>query len=198
MYQDSVGLKSTINSGTYRAELIVEASLIIWEELLAANVAAIDCVDDLCKKLKKNGKPFGGIPFLGIGDFRQVAPVVRGQGPSALLLASIKSSPLCRSFRIFTLYNPHRSAEDPEYTTMVDDVGEDYHHPTVSLDMLHRITNTDDAEEFLFPPDVLSDSLASIRRTLLSPINLFVDDFNAKMLDKIQEDVGKSLTTMSQ
>ena len=136
MYQDSVGLKSTINSGTYCVELIVEASLIIWEELPAANVTVIDCVDDLCKKLK-NRKPFGGIPFFGIGNFCQVAPVVQGQGPSALLLASIKSSPLWQSFQIFTLYNSHCSAEDSKYTTMVDDVGEDYHHSTVSLDMLY-------------------------------------------------------------
>jgi hypothetical protein len=115
----------------------LEASLIIWEELPAANVAAIECVDVLCKRLKESGKPFGGIPFIGIGDFRQVAPVVRGEGPTPLLLASIKSSRLWRSFRIFTLHKPHRSAEDPEYTAMVDHVGEDYEHSSISLDMIH-------------------------------------------------------------
>lgn len=42
-----------------------------------------------------NDLPFGGKLFVGLGDFRQVAPVVRGSsGPTATLNNSIRTSEL--------------------------------------------------------------------------------------------------------
>jgi len=177
--KDNIDLQSSIQAHTYRAELILEASLIIWEELAAANVAAMNCVDELCRHLKnKKHLPFGGIPFLGLGDFRQVTPVVRGEGVTPLLLASVKSSLTWPYFRIFTLHQPHRSAEDLDYTEFVDRIGEDYVDRVVSLDMLQHIQSDNAAIEFLFPSTVLSDSTTCLKCTLLSPVNAYVDDFN--------------------
>jgi len=71
-------------------------------------------------------KPFGGILFLGLGDFRQVAPVVSGAGESPSLAASMKSSQLWKKIRVFALNTSICSVDDPEYTRTVDDIGEDF------------------------------------------------------------------------
>ncbi|KAG1780457.1 hypothetical protein EV702DRAFT_949544, partial [Suillus placidus] len=60
-----------------QADLIRNASAIIWDELLMANKAAWECVNDLCCQIMNvYNKPFGGIPIIGLGNFRQVAPVI--------------------------------------------------------------------------------------------------------------------------
>jgi len=85
--------------------------------------------------------PFGGIPFLGIGDFRQVAPVVKGTGVTPARLASVKSSPLWDAFHIMKLCAPIRSAQDALYTAFVDNVGEDHEHDRVALRARHGLGN---------------------------------------------------------
>ena len=77
-----------------RAELLRAAGLIVWEELPMANKACLQAVDALLRLLCNTNKPFGGKPFVGVGDFRQVAPVVRGGGLSAVIDASIRTSNL--------------------------------------------------------------------------------------------------------
>jgi len=67
-----------------------------------------------------------GISFLGLGDFRQVAPVVSGAGESPSLAASVKSSLSSYKKWVFTLNTSFRSVDDAEYTCIVDDIGEDF------------------------------------------------------------------------
>ena len=114
-----------------RAKLIKSCGLIAWDELPAANVAWLDCVNKLCWSLEHREKPFSGIPFIGLGDFRQVVPIVKGSGSTPSRLASIKLSQIWTSFLIHTLHTPIRSAQDPHYTTSVDDIGEDHRHCSV-------------------------------------------------------------------
>ena len=77
-----------------QAKLICGARLIIWDELPMANRAAVEAVDILLRQLKDCQLPFGGILLLGIGDFRQVAPVVRGYNKAGVLDSSIRASGL--------------------------------------------------------------------------------------------------------
>ena len=58
---------------------------------------------------------FGEKVFVVIGDFRQVAPVVRGNGPSTVFDASIKSSYLWSCFHLLSLSQPIRDAIDIQY-----------------------------------------------------------------------------------
>jgi hypothetical protein len=186
--QDNVALTSSIRPFSYRAELIRAASFIAWDELPAANVAWMDCVDNLCRSLMKTDRCFGGIPFLGIGDFRQVAPVVKGTGCAPALQASVKSSSSWTSFHILKLHTPIRGARDPTYTSVVDDVGENFAEKTVLLDILESVSDTDACLTFLFPPDVLADPLASLKRAFLTPKNINVDEFNNIVLDALPGD----------
>jgi len=69
----------------------------------------------------------GGISFLGLEDFRQVAPVVSGAGNSPSLAASVKSSQSWKKkFRVSRSNSSICSVDDPEYTRIIDDIGEDF------------------------------------------------------------------------
>jgi hypothetical protein len=186
--QDNVALTSSIRPFSYRAEPIRAASFIAWDELPAANVTWMDCIDNLCRSLMKTDRPFGKIPFLGIGDFRQVAPVVKGTGCAPALQASVKSSSFWTSFHILKLHTPIRGARDPTYTSVVDDVGENFAEKTESLDILKSFSDTDACLTFLFPPDILADPLASLKRAFLTPKNVNVDEFNNIVLDTLPGD----------
>lgn len=156
-----------------------------------ANVAALECADEVCRIIKRTDKPFGGIPFIGLGDFRQVAPVVRGQGCTPALLASVKSSHLWPKFAIRSLQQPIRSAHDPQYTMFVDRIGEDFINTHTPLDILSPITSIDDAINFLYPNAVLRDPASCLKRAFLSPKNIFVDEFNQRILDILPGNVGE-------
>jgi hypothetical protein len=180
-----------------RAELIKSCGLIAWDELPAVNVAWLDCIDELCRSLKHRDKPFGGIPFIGLGDFRQVAPIVKGSGSTPSRLASIKSSRIWTSFLIHTLHTPIRSAQDLRYTTSVDDIGEDHQHRSVRLDFIPCLYNMEDCVSFLFPDPVLMDPLRALKRAFLSPKNVQVDEFNDIVLQCLHEPEHLSFTSRS-
>lgn len=137
--------------------------------------------------------PFGGIPFIGLGDFHQISPIIKGQGLTAALKASIKSSQLWQEFKVYTVDYPHRTCEDPEYTTFVDQIGEDYKHPETSLQLISCLNGLNEAQEFLFPPEILNDPFLTIKRAFLMPLNIYVDKFNEKMLHCLPGNLGNLL-----
>lgn len=190
--EDSTDLHSTIHPFSARADLIRRATAIIWDELPMANRAAWECVDNICRQIMNVwDKPFGGIPLIGLGDFRQVAPVVSGAGEFASLAASVKSSRLWRMMRIFTLTTPVRSMGDATYTNFVDTVGEDCSRTRQSLQLITHLTHIHDAVDFLFPPHILEDPASCLQRAFLSPRNAFVDEFNDIILEALPGDYGE-------
>ncbi|KAF8236705.1 hypothetical protein L208DRAFT_1197245, partial [Tricholoma matsutake] len=136
---------SRIHPGTYRTELINNACVIIWEELPSTNIAVIECANSICQQIKCSACPFGGIPFIGLGDFQQIAPVIQGQGPIPALSTSIKLSLLWHEFKVHTLDHPHHTGGDPEYTAFVNHIGEDHTHPETSLQLLQCVNTLNDA-----------------------------------------------------
>ncbi|KAG2108046.1 PIF1-like helicase-domain-containing protein [Suillus discolor] len=123
-----VDLHSSIHLHLPRADLIRNASAIIWDELPAINRAAWKSVDELCRITCNRPRiPFGlgGKTFIGLGDCRQADPVVSRAGETATLAASVKSSTLWQNIRILNLNTPMRSMGDTRLTAFVDRVGED-------------------------------------------------------------------------
>jgi len=156
-----------------------------------ANRAALECADQLLRDITGVDKPFGDKVFLGLGDFRQVAPVVKNGGRTEIVEASIRSSPLWKHFSLMRLYAPLRNASDPPYAAWVDAIGDGASasdtagNHEVTLDMIESVDSADDAIAFLYPPEILRDPSVSIRNSFLSPKNFWVDDFNEMMLGKI-------------
>ena len=89
-----------------------------------ANKAAFEAVDSLLRSLTASPLPFGGKILIAVGDFRQVAPVVKGGGLSAAIDASVRTSHLWPTFQVHCLTQPMRNAQDPEFCEYADSIGE--------------------------------------------------------------------------
>ncbi|KAH0603502.1 uncharacterized protein H6S33_007824 [Morchella sextelata] len=185
--ENNMELQSTLSIRSDRAKLLSKSSLIIWEEMPMANKAAIECADEFLELVLANGKPFGGKVFLGLGDFRQVASVVKSAGPTATLEASIRSSYLWEQFKILRLDTPIRNASDLEYAEWVDQIGDgcqESNESFVNLDLIESLDSIEEAIDFLFPTEVLQNPAIVSHHAFLSPLNINVDQFNLAILER--------------
>ncbi|XP_073224868.1 uncharacterized protein [Cicer arietinum] len=88
------------------AELIMQTSLIIWDEAPMANKYCFEAVDrslrDIMKGIKEDYglKPFGGITIVLGGNFRQILPVVRKGDRHDMIQACIKNPYLWNSCEV--------------------------------------------------------------------------------------------------
>ena len=123
MTPDNTELQSRIDPQSNQADYLCHVDLIVWEELPIANKAAVECTDQLLRKLMECSLPFGGKPIVGLGNFHQVAPVIKNGSRAAVFDASIHSSYLWPLFTILPLMQPIRNAMDPEFSDWVDQVG---------------------------------------------------------------------------
>jgi hypothetical protein len=191
--ESDAGLVSKISTHSGRAELLRQASLLIWEELPMVKKAVVECADHLLQDIMSNDLPFGGKLLIGLGDFRQVAPVVRGSsGPTATLNSSIRTSTLWNHFKVLRLTSPVRQAGDPVYARWVDQVGDGLHpfETSVPLRHLQHLDDLNAAADFLFPQDSVSTSAAAVQRAFLSPFNARVDLFNRLILERLPGRAG--------
>jgi PIF1-like helicase len=169
-----------------------------------ANRIAIECVDKLLKSLKQSNLPFGGMPFIGIGDFRQTAPIVRGTTADSIIFEnSIKSSDLWKYFRLYQLREPVRMADDPEYDLWVEQIGngtignayDNSNFSKVNLHgMLDQIASIEEAFGFLFgAADIDNPSSCLCNSSFLSPLNASVNAFNSLVISKMSTQEGKPI-----
>ncbi|CAG8816580.1 7920_t:CDS:2 [Gigaspora margarita] len=116
--ENNSNIQSTIKLNSNRANLLQAAELIVWDEIPMINKAVLE----------------------SIGDFRQVAPVVKGASKSSTINTSIKTLHLWKNFNIFTLNQPIRNANDPYFAKFVDDIVDDFNSRI--LNKLPGITHT--------------------------------------------------------
>ncbi|CAN7048771.1 unnamed protein product, partial [Brassica oleracea var. botrytis] len=84
----------TLPHGSDKANLINEASLIIWDEAPMMSKHCFESLDRSLNDLMGNHskKPFGGKVIVFGGEFRQVLPVITGAGRAEIVLAAMNSS----------------------------------------------------------------------------------------------------------
>ena len=126
----------TMASGSDQANLVKEASLIIWDE---APMMSKHCFEALDRSMydimgKHRTKPFGGKVVVFGGDFRQVLPVIHGAGRAEIVLAAVNSSYLWEHCKVFKLtknmqllsgdLTPENAQELKEFSEWILTVGE--------------------------------------------------------------------------
>jgi len=159
-----------------------------------ANKACLHAVDALLRLLCNTDKPFGGKSFIGVGDFHQVAPVVRGGGLSAAIDASVRTSNLWPKFTVRKLEQPMRNAADLEYCNYVDGIGEDVERShTIQLQYLERVDTIEAALQWLYPQSVLEDPQRCIQRSFLATLNASVDELNDVVLQRLPGTAGNNI-----
>jgi hypothetical protein len=161
------------------------ANLIILEELPMSNVAVFETIDTCLRSVMKSDLPFGGKLILGIGDFRQVGPVILGGGHIEAYDASIKSSTLWPLFEVLTLGTPLRYGHDAALCAFIDCIGDGWDLPEVELSMFDKILSLEEASHFLYPDHILSDWETCMGRAFISPRNILVDEFNQIILNQL-------------
>lgn len=154
-----------------------------------SNIAIFESIDTVIRALVGKDEPFGGKVIPGLGDFRQVAPVIPNAGENDTVLASIKSSPLWQHFRTFTLTQPMRYGEDEELCQFI---GDGWDRPRVTLPLFGQIGTLEEAANFLYPPEALDDAEVCMKYTFLSPRNALVDEFNGLMLERLPGENSQS------
>ncbi|CAG8452450.1 1585_t:CDS:2 [Scutellospora calospora] len=149
--ENNINIQSSIKLNSTHAELIKVAIIIIWDELPIAN-----------KAIKF---------FIGIGDFRQVASVVKGAGKSSTINASIKTSFLWKYFKIYTLNQLIHNASDPIFAEFIDNISENYEDQDISLNIFKTTTNIEMAISFLYLENIFTNHEMLQKRAFLSPQN---------------------------
>lgn len=75
-----------IADNEYVRRRVEHAHVLIIDEISMLASETLSMVDAVCKKIKENNKPFGGMQIILVGDFFQLPPIVKNNGnadPSA-------------------------------------------------------------------------------------------------------------------
>ncbi|XP_045797724.1 uncharacterized protein LOC123891897 [Trifolium pratense] len=99
----------SIEKQTDKSELLIAASLIIWDEAPMIHRWGIEAFERTLRDIMKetvvgaSDKPFGGKTIVFGGDFRQILPVIPKGGRGEVVHACINSSLLWRRCRVLRL-----------------------------------------------------------------------------------------------
>uniref|UniRef100_A0A803ME24 ATP-dependent DNA helicase n=1 Tax=Chenopodium quinoa TaxID=63459 RepID=A0A803ME24_CHEQI len=83
-----------------RADLIREASLIIWDEALMTCRLAFEAVYRHFKDICSDNRVFGGKLVVLGGDFRQILPVVPDEGRESIVAATLHQASFWRDYQV--------------------------------------------------------------------------------------------------
>ena len=146
-----------------------------------ANRAVLACVEECCRTVMNSPVTFGGKVVILLGDFRQTCPVVPRGTKMDVLNACISRSSLWPQFDVARLITPIRNAEDPDFASFVDEIG-DGAGPRINLSLLTCVTNTSEVIDFVYDEDTILNPTACLRRCILAPTNAQVNAYNEAVL----------------
>lgn len=86
-----IGIKKDLNeyeldaiaSKEYVSKKIDRAKVLIIDEISMLDAATLDAADQVCRLVKRNSKPFGGLQVILVGDFFQLPPISGGSREGA-------------------------------------------------------------------------------------------------------------------
>lgn len=197
--------------GTDAADLVKEASLIIWDE---APMMSKHCFESLDRSLadimrSKEKKPFAGKVVVLGGDFRQVLPVINGGSRAEIVLNSLNSSYLWKHCKVLKLtknmrllssnMNAEELKELEAFSQWILDVGDGVSGESNDGDALitipdeFLIMDTDDPIESISKEvygnatalQQQKDPIFFQERAILCPTNEDVNSVNQHMLDTL-------------
>ncbi|KZS03775.1 Uncharacterized protein APZ42_033417 [Daphnia magna] len=160
--------RSKIEEGTYNAQMIRNASLIILDEATMNTNHALDAINYLFQTVMKNRvDPYGGKVFLVGGDFRQCLPVVRHGNRIQVAEATIINNATWPHFHHFRLVqNMRTTAGSQDYADWLIELGNG------TLPQIPRLNNPDVIE---IPQDFLNIQRKLVEHVFGDPSDLLQD-----------------------
>jgi hypothetical protein len=116
-----------VEMNSHLAELLRQADLIIWDEIVMSHKHAVEAVDRTIRGLFTNEDPhaalaFGGAVICFCGDFRQTLPVVMKGSRAQIVAASLKRSYLWPQVKVFHLTENMRLQRPGLTTTQKEEI----------------------------------------------------------------------------
>ena len=124
---------ANMNVGSDAAAVLRAASLLVWDEAPMASKSAVDAVDRCLRDVRGVDEPFGGLPTLLGGDFRQIPPVLRHIDRGEFAPYTIKAARVWqgeRTMRAFSLTYNKRAEGDADFASFLQEIG-DGTYPTL-------------------------------------------------------------------
>jgi hypothetical protein len=185
----------SIKPQTMIAELMKEASLIIWDKVPMQHHWCAEAVDrTLCDIRQLENSPFGGLTVVFGGDFQQILPVVPKGGQEDIVGACIQHSPLWANIHLLYLKQNMRlnhGAEEIQFSKWLLDVGHGQHTGAGGTFHLPASMKCGNSKQSLidsyYPglsqlhPELDHDNYFLVR-TILSPKNIEVHSLNSDIL----------------
>ena len=156
-----------------RREIIEKTDVLIIDEISMLHDYRLDMIDEICRLVRRQpDQPFGGIQVIMSGDFFQLPPINRGNGPSGGFVVSsqawLEADPV-----ICYLSEQHRQDDSDALTTILDA-------------MRSQDLRRSHAESLLARTEVEPEPDAIY--TELHTVNVDVDSQNHKKLEELEGD----------
>ncbi|XP_045033918.1 ATP-dependent DNA helicase pif1-like [Daphnia magna] len=160
--------RSKIEEGTYNAQMIRNACLIISDEATMKTNHALDAINHLFQTVMKNRvEPYGGKVLLLGGDFRQCLPVVRHGNRVQVVEATIINNVTWPNFHQLRLVqNMRTTAGSQDYADWLIELGNGI------LPQIPRLNNPDVIE---IPQDFLNIQRNLVEHVFGDPSDLLQD-----------------------
>jgi hypothetical protein len=189
---------SSIKKNDRKADLLRNASIILWDEAPMAHKQSLKILDKLLKFLMNNQLPFGGKLILLGGDFRQLLPVVPNVSQAQVAMASICQSELWPQFQRFYLTQNHRAGPNElEFARYLETVGDGKHasvpgrHECCMKIPSFCVTNKANLISSTFGDDPCQTCPS---RAILCPTNAAVSHINEEVLKRVNGELHRILS----
>ena len=159
-----------IVSTEYIVKRIQKTKIIIIDEISMIDATTLDTVDKVCREIKQNDEPFGGIQVVLVGDFFQLPPISREKEINFAF-----ESDVWKKMKLIICYitEQHRQNDD-KYFEILSAIRKnnynEYHHEYLSKRLI----------------DLETSKLHSSNTTRLFSHNIDVDNINKIELEKLQ------------
>ncbi|RWZ78609.1 MAG: ATP-dependent endonuclease [Candidatus Microsaccharimonas sossegonensis] len=180
---DSIGNNFVDHMAKGRREIIEKTDILIIDEISMMHDFRLDMVDEVCRLVRKNDEPFGGIQIIMSGDFFQLPPINRGDTRAG---GFVVNSQVWRELDPVICYLHEQHRQDDEQL----------------LNILNAIRAGDvrrhHAELLLARAEEFPDDLEQL--TELHTVNVDVDTMNEAKLETLEGDevVYSQMTTGSE
>jgi hypothetical protein len=155
-----------IPKNSYRADLIRQTKLIIWDEMGPQHRYCAEALDRTCRDIWNSEQLFGGITVVFGGDFQQTLPVVKRGSRDQIVDATIQSSYLWDSIQVLHLTKNMHLLGGPDLPNP-DDVA----FADLLLQIGHGARINDDIGDIPIPPEIVTHQLNNLIRFIYAGVD---------------------------
>ena len=184
---------SNIKPNSNDGRFLMNAQVLIWDEITMASKAAFELVDKLFKDLKDNNKPFGNIIVILSGDFRQTLPIIRHGNRVQIIENLVKNSYLQPYFETIKLFDNKRlNNTDQSFKQWLLDIGDGTFKNQLEEDLEiteipSELQYNDDIISGIFGNNMIATEDNSVNnKAILTTNNSDVLEINEKILEKLE------------